>query len=93
MIQKKSPELNDKVMKKEITTQQAYNEMYKNIMNVSEFKGEGTKGTHKIDWDKKLERLMKVYTPSCTELLKSLEKQFPLTFITLIYLNGSDFSE
>ena len=49
MIQKQSPELYDKVMKKEITTQQAYNEMYKNIMNVSEFKGEGTKGTHKID--------------------------------------------
>ena len=80
MIQKKSPELYDKVMKKELTTQQAYNQMYKELLDVSEFKGEGTKGTNKIGLDKEIERLMKVYNPSCSQLLKSTEKQFPLTF-------------
>ena len=80
MIQKKSPELYDKVMKKELTTQQAYNEMYKDLMEVSEFKGEGTKGTNKIGLDKEIEKLMKVYKPSCSQLLESVKKQFPLTF-------------
>ena len=80
MIQKKSPELYDKVMKKELTTQQAYNEMYKDIMNVSEFKGEGTKGSNKIGLDKEFDRLMKVYNHSCEQMLESLKKQFPLTF-------------
>ena len=80
MIQKKSPELYDKVQKKELTVQQAYNEMYKSINVVSEFKGEGTKGTNKIGLDKEIERLMKVYKPSCPQLLESVKKQFPLTF-------------
>ena len=80
MIQKKSPELYDKVMKKELTVQQAYNDMFKGIMEVSEFKGEGTKGTNKIGLDKEIEKLMKVYKPSCSQLLESVKKQFPLTF-------------
>ena len=54
--------------------------MFKGIMEVSEFKGEGTKGTNKIGLDKEFQRLMKVYNPSCEEMLESLKKQFPLTF-------------
>ena len=79
MIQKKSPELYDKVMKKELTTQQAYNEMYKDLMEVSEFKGEGTKGQNKIGLSKEVDRLNKMYKPTIEEWIEELKRLFPFT--------------
>jgi hypothetical protein len=50
------------------------------LTKTSEYKGRGTKGKNKIGLSKELDRIMKMYKPSLSELLVELKRLFPFTF-------------
>ena len=79
-IKQHSFELYNKVKFKDISVQDAYNQMGRELIKVKEFKGEGTKGMNKIGLKAEFERLQKMYKPSLEEYLKVLKDLFPFTF-------------
>ena len=49
------------------------------LNKTSEYKGRGTKGRNKIGLSKELDRIMKMYKPTITDLLNELKRLFPFT--------------
>ena len=68
------------VLDKKIKLQDAYNLARSGIEMVSEYKGRGTKGRNKIGLSKEMDRIMKMYKPTITDLLNELKRLFPFTF-------------
>ena len=79
-IKQHSFELYNKVQFGDIELQDAYNQMGRELINVSEFKGEGTKGRNKIGLKDEMDRLQKMYKPKLEEYLTELKRLFPFTF-------------
>lgn len=79
-IKQHSFELYNKVQFGDISVQDAYNQMGRELIKVKEFKGEGTKGKNKIGLKAEFERLHKMYKPSLTDYLIVLRDLFPFTF-------------
>ena len=79
-IKQHSFELYNKVKFGDISVQDAYNQMGRELINVTEFKGEGTKGKNKIGLKAEFERLQKMYKPSLANYLDELKQLFPFTF-------------
>ena len=88
-IKQHSFELYNKVQFGDISVQDAYNQMGRELIIVNEFKGEGTKGSNKIGLKEEFKRLQKMYKPSLANYLEELKGLFPFTFMRDI----KDFSE
>ena len=79
-IKQHSFELYNKVKFKDISVQDAYNQMGRELINVKEFKGEGTKGANKIGLKAEFDRLQKMYKPTLKQYLDVIKQMFPFTF-------------
>ena len=79
-IKQHSFELYNKVKFGDIELQDAYNQMGRELINVSEFKGEGTKGRNKIGLKAEFDRLHKMYQPTISDYLEELKRLFPFTY-------------
>ena len=79
-IQKHNPQLYQDVMDGKVKLQDGYNTVMMDLTKTSEYKGRGTKGKNKIGLSKELDRIMKMYKPSLSELLVELKRLFPFTF-------------
>jgi len=79
-IKQHSFELYNKVKFGDISVQDAYNQMGRELIKVKEFKGEGTKGKNKIGLKAEFDRLHKMYKPSLADYLKVIKDLFPFTF-------------
>ena len=79
-IKQHSFELYNKVKFVDIELQDAYNQMGRELIKVSEFKGEGTKGRNKIGLKAEFDRLQKMYKPTISDYLEELKRLFPFTF-------------
>jgi hypothetical protein len=79
-IQKHNPQLYQDVMDGRVKLQDGYNNVMMDLTKTSEYKGRGTKGKNKIGLSKELDRIMKMYKPSLSELLVELKRLFPFTF-------------
>ena len=79
-IKQHSFELYNKVQFGDIDVQDAYNQMGRELIKVTEFKGEGTKGRNKIGLKTEFDRLQKMYKPSLANYLEELKRLFPFTF-------------
>jgi len=79
-IKQHSFELYNKVKFGDIELQDAYNQMGRELINVSEFKGEGTKGRNKIGLKAEFDRLHKMYKPKLSDYLEELKRLFPFTY-------------
>jgi len=88
-IKQHSFELYNKVQFGDISVQDAFNQMGRELLSVKEFKGEGTKGKNKIGLKAEFQRLHKMYKPTLTNYLEELKRLFPFTFEKDI----KDFSE
>ena len=79
-IKQHSFELYNKVKFGDISVQDAYNQMGRELIKVTEFKGEGTKGKNKIGLKTEFERLQKMYKPTMQEYMEEIKRLFPFTF-------------
>ena len=79
-IKKHNPSLYTDVLGGKIGLQEAYNQTMGELNKTSEYKGRGTKGRNKIGLSKELDRIMKMYKPTITDLLNELKRLFPFTF-------------
>jgi len=79
-IKKHNPSLYDDVVSGKVGLQEAYNQTMGELNKTSEYKGRGTKGRNKIGLSKELDRIMKMYKPTITDLLNELKRLFPFTF-------------
>ena len=68
------------VLDKKIKLQDAYNLARSGIEMVSEYKGRGTRSKNMIGLSKEMDRIMKMYKPSISELVDELKRLFPFTF-------------
>ena len=79
-IQKHNPQLYQDVMDGKVKLQDGYNTVMMDLTKTREYKGRGTKGKNKIGLSKELDRIIKMYKPSLSELLVELKRLFPFTF-------------
>lgn len=79
-IQKHNPTLYQYVIDNKIKLQDAYNLVMGGVDMVGEYKGRGTKGKNKLGLSKEMDRIMKMYKPSITEMVGELKRLFPFTF-------------
>tara|TARA_Y100000310_G_scaffold323822_1_gene384785 strand:+ start:477 stop:779 length:303 start_codon:yes stop_codon:yes gene_type:complete len=79
-IKQHSFELYNKVKFGDISVQDAYNQMGRELIKVKEFKGEGTKGKNKIGLKAEFDRLHKMYKPTLKQYLDVIKQMFPFTF-------------
>ena len=79
-IKKHNPSLYADVVDGKVGLQEAYNQTMGELNKTSEYKGRGTKGRNKIGLSKELDRIMKMYKPTITDLLNELKRLFPFTF-------------
>ena len=79
-IKKHNPSLYADVVSGKVGLQEAYNQTMGELNKTSEYKGRGTKGRNKIGLSKELDRIMKMYKPTITDLLNELKRLFPFTF-------------
>ena len=79
-IKKHNPQLYQDVVDGKVKLQDAYNTVMMDLTKTSEYKGRGTKGKNKIGLSKEMDRIMKMYKPSITELVDELKRLFPFTF-------------
>jgi hypothetical protein len=79
-IKQHSFELYNKVQFGDLSVQEAYNQMGRELIVVTEFKGEGTKGINKVGLKEEFKRLQKMYKPSLSNYLEELKGLFPFTF-------------
>ena len=79
-IKQHSFELYNKVKFGDISVQDAYNQMGRELIKVKEFKGEGTKGKNKIGLKAEFDRLQKMYKPTLKQYLDVIKQMFPFTF-------------
>ena len=79
-IKKHNPSLYSDVLGGKVGLQEAYNQTMGELNKTSEYKGRGTKGRNKIGLSKELDRIMKMYKPTITDLLNELKRLFPFTF-------------
>ena len=78
-IKKHNPSLYADVVDGKVGLQEAYNQTMGELNKTSEYKGRGTKGRNKIGLSKELDRIMKMYKPTITDLLNELKRLFPFT--------------
>ena len=79
-IKQYNPILHQYVLDKKIKLQDAYNLARSGIEMVSEYKGRGTRSKNMIGLSKEMDRIMKMYKPSISELVDELKRLFPFTF-------------
>ena len=79
-IKKHNPSLYSDVLGGKVGLQEAYNQTMGELNKTSEYKGRGTKGRNKIGLSKEMDRIMKMYKPTITDLLNELKRLFPFTF-------------
>ena len=76
-VKKCNPELYDKVVKGEMSIQDAYNETKRIQLGLSEFRGKSTK---KKEFATDFKRIIQLHNPSSEELIAEIKKAFPLTW-------------
>jgi hypothetical protein len=76
-VKKGNPELYDKVVKGEMSIQDAYNETKRIQLGLSEFRGKSTK---KKEFATDFKRIIQLHNPSSEELIAEIKKAFPLTW-------------
>ena len=80
-IKSADPLLFEKVMQGEIKLQDAYNEVKRVQLGLSEFRGRNTK---KKEFATDFKRIMQLHNPTQDELIEEIKKAFPLTWKTFI---------
>lgn len=76
-VKNSNPQLYEKVMKGEMSIQDAYNETKRIQLGLSEFRGKNTK---KKEFATDFKRIIQLHNPSSEELIAELKKAYPLTW-------------
>jgi hypothetical protein len=76
-VKKLNPELYEKVMKGDMSIQEAYNETKRLQLGLSEFRGQNTK---KKEFALDFKRIIQLHNPSPDELITEIKKAFPFTW-------------
>jgi hypothetical protein len=76
-VQKLNPELYEKVMTGEMSIHDAYNEVQRVQLNLSEFRGTNTK---KKEFGADFKRIVRLHDPSLEEVIEEIKKLYPLTW-------------
>jgi hypothetical protein len=76
-VKKSYPKLYEKVMKGEMSIQDAYNETKRIQLGLSEFRGKNSK---KKEFATDFKRIIQLHNPSSEELVVEIKKAFPLTW-------------
>jgi hypothetical protein len=76
-VKKGNPELHEKVVKGEMSLQDAYNEVKRVQLGLSEFRGSNSK---KKEFAVDFKRIMQLHNPTPEELIAEIKKAFPFTY-------------
>jgi hypothetical protein len=76
-VKKGNPQLYEKVVKGEMSLQDAYNETQRIQLGLSEFRGKSTK---KKEFATDFKRIIQLHNPNSEELITEIKKAFPLTW-------------
>ena len=76
-VKNADPALYEKVEKGEMSLQDAYNEVKRVQLGLSEFRGRNTK---KKEFATDFKRIMQLHNPTSDELIEEIKKAFPLTW-------------
>lgn len=76
-IKNSNPSLYEKLMKGEMSLQDAYNETKRIQLGLSEFRGKNSK---KKEFAVDFKRIIQLHNPSSDELIIEIKKAFPLTW-------------
>lgn len=76
-VQRLDPALYEKVLKGEMSLHDAYNEVKRVQLNLSEFRGTNTK---KKEFSADFKRIIRLHNPSPEELVEEIKKLYPLTW-------------
>jgi hypothetical protein len=76
-VKQSNPILYEKVVKGEMSIQDAYNETKRIQLGLSEFRGKSTK---KKEFATDFKRIIQLHNPSSEELVVEIKKAFPLTW-------------
>ena len=76
-IKNANPDLYNKVVRGELTVQDAYNETKRIQLGLNEFRGKNTK---KKEFSTDFKRIIQLHNPSSDELIEEIKKAYPLTW-------------
>lgn len=76
-IKNANPDLYDKVINKELSLSDAYNEVKRVQLGLNEFRGRNTK---KKEFTTDFKRIINLHNPSLEELVTEIKKAFPFTW-------------